>query len=68
MTAKEILERDRPMFSLDSKILSTMILQAEFMANSIAETHDPESMSAKIITLTAHNIICDVQHEIAQRH
>jgi hypothetical protein len=45
-----------------------MILQAEFMANSIQETHDPESMSAKIITLTAHNIICDVQHEIAQRN
>lgn len=68
MTAKEMLERDRPMFSLDAKTLSTMILQAEFMANSIAETHDPESMSAKIITLTAHNIICDVQREIAMRN
>jgi|688.fasta_scaffold03814_43 hypothetical protein len=68
MTAKEILKRDRPLFDLDAKTLATMILQAEFMANSIQETHDPESMSAKIIILTSHNIISDVQHEIAQRN
>jgi hypothetical protein len=68
MTAKEILKRDRPLFDLDAKTLATMILQAEFMDNSIQETHDPESMSAKIIILTSHNIISDVQHEIAQRN
>jgi hypothetical protein len=64
MTAKEILKRDRPLFDLDAKTLATMI----FIANTIQETHDPESMSAKIIILTSHNIISDVQHEIAQRN
>jgi len=66
--AKEIINRARPLIHLSSAELGAMIMQAEFMAQSVQETMDPENMSAKIVILASHKLICDSQEELAQRN
>lgn len=63
----QIIQKLRPLFGLSEEELCAMLMHAEFLAEK-AEEQGADTISAKLIMLTAHKMMCDVGEEIAQRN
>jgi hypothetical protein len=63
-----IIEITRPLFDLSDGAIAAVIVNAEFLANRAMEVEDQESLKAKVLWLTAHNMIEQAELEIANRN
>ena len=63
-----IIEITRPLFDLSDGAIAAVIVNAEFLANKAMEVEDQESLKAKVLWLTAHNMIEQAELEIANRN
>ena len=63
-----IIEITRPLFDLSDGAIAAVIVNAEFLAHQAMEVEDQESLKAKVLWLTAHNMIEQAELEIANRN
>lgn len=64
----EIIKKMRPLFELTDTELNNLELNAIMMAETATNGPDPESMSSRIIRITAWRMLCEFEEEIANRN
>ena len=64
----KIIKSLRPLIEVTNSDLAMLIVNAHIMAEGVDRPELAESMAAKVIKITAHNMICGATEEMANRN